>query len=96
MVAIRMSSPKVWNYVLYSAHLLVVFLILFNAMILQIVYFGLCLPAFTFQFLPFMRRFKIQKVLNYINSFLINKILMESFFFLSFLVLVVSLLFFLI
>lgn len=32
---------------------------------LQIVYFGLCLPGFLAQFLPFMQRFKIQRVSNF-------------------------------
>jgi len=32
-----------------------------NIMFHEITYFGLCAPAFLFQFLPFMRRFKIQQ-----------------------------------
>jgi len=28
----------------------------------QVIYFGLCLPGFLFQFLPFMQQFKIQQV----------------------------------
>ena len=28
----------------------------------QVVYFGLCLPGFCAQFLPFMRKYKIQEV----------------------------------
>ena len=33
---------------------------------LQIAYFGLCLPGFIAQFLPFMQRFKIQAVSNHV------------------------------
>jgi len=28
----------------------------------QLLYFGMCFPAFMFQFIPFMKKFKIQQV----------------------------------
>lgn len=33
-------------------------------LLLQISYFGLCLPGFLAQFLPFMQKYKIQRVRN--------------------------------
>ena len=36
----------------------------------QLVYFAACLPAFLFQFIPFMRRYKIQRVIFVIYLYL--------------------------
>lgn len=48
-----------WNYMLsrYTKFQIATF---GSLLVHEIVYFGACLPAFIFQFLPFMQRFKIQ------------------------------------
>ncbi|ESN93554.1 hypothetical protein HELRODRAFT_180871 [Helobdella robusta] len=49
-----------WNEMLrkYSKYTIAVY---GSLIVHEVVYFGLCLPSFLFQFIPFMRRFKIQK-----------------------------------
>ena len=57
--AIRLSSRL--NYIIINGDALLLF---------QLVYFAACLPAFLFQFIPFMRRYKIQRVIFLIYLYL--------------------------